>query len=55
MIDSIRVDARDHIEPTLRVPAVLVDNGYIELAGIEPAPPGCVLRPCQVLMVSALP
>jgi hypothetical protein len=33
MIDSIRVDARDHIEPTLRVPAVRVDNGYMVSTG----------------------
>jgi hypothetical protein len=37
MIDGIRVDARDHIEPTFRIPAVRVDNGYMELAGLEPA------------------
>jgi hypothetical protein len=37
MIDGIRVDARDHIEPTFRVPAVRVDSGYMEPAGIEPA------------------
>jgi len=37
MIDGIRVDARDHIEPTFRVPAVRVDFGYMEPAGIEPA------------------
>lgn len=30
MIDEIRVDARDHIEPTFRVPAVRVDYGYME-------------------------
>jgi hypothetical protein len=37
MIDGIRVDARDHIEPTFRVPAVRIDYGYMEPAGIEPA------------------
>ncbi len=37
MIDGIRVDARDQIEPTFRVPAVRIDYGYMELAGIEPA------------------
>ena len=37
MIDGIRVDARDHIEPTFRVPAVRVDCGYMEPAGLEPA------------------
>jgi hypothetical protein len=26
MIDGIRVDARDHIEPTLRVPAVRIES-----------------------------
>jgi hypothetical protein len=29
MIDEIRVDARDHIEPTFRVRAVRVDYGYM--------------------------
>jgi hypothetical protein len=29
MIDTIRVDARDQIEPTLRVPAVRIDYGYM--------------------------
>jgi len=29
MIDSIRVGARGHIEPTFRVPAVRVDNSYM--------------------------
>ena len=33
---SIRIDARDHIEPTFRVPAIRVDNGYMEPDGIEP-------------------
>jgi hypothetical protein len=37
MIDDIRVHARDNIEPTFRIPAVRVDNGYMEPAGIEPA------------------
>jgi site-specific DNA recombinase len=36
MIDGIRVDARDHIEPTFRVPAVRIDYGYMEPTGIEP-------------------
>jgi site-specific DNA recombinase len=36
MIDGIRVDARDHIEPTFRVPVVRVDCGYMEPTGIEP-------------------
>jgi hypothetical protein len=36
MIDTIRVDARDHIEPTFRVPAVRIDYGYMEPTGIEP-------------------
>jgi hypothetical protein len=30
MIDAIRVGARDHIEPTFRVPAVRIDYGYME-------------------------
>ena len=37
MIDGIRVDARDHIEPTFRVPAVRIDRAYMELDGIEPS------------------
>ncbi len=37
MIDGIRVDARDHIEPTFRVPAVRIDYGYMELEGLEPS------------------
>ncbi len=37
MIDSIRVDARDQIDPTFRVPAVRIVSGYMELAGLEPA------------------
>jgi site-specific DNA recombinase len=36
MIETIRVDARDHIEPTFRVPAVRVDYDYMEPTGIEP-------------------
>jgi site-specific DNA recombinase len=36
MIDTIRVDARDHIEPTFRVPAVRIESGYMELVGLEP-------------------
>jgi hypothetical protein len=37
LIEIIRVDARDHIEPTFRVPAISVDYDYMEPAGIEPA------------------
>jgi len=33
MIDGIRVDARDQIEPTFRVPAVRIESGYMEAAG----------------------
>jgi hypothetical protein len=29
MIDGIRVDARDQIEPTCRVPAVRIESGYM--------------------------
>ncbi len=36
MIDGIRVDARDQIDPTFRVPAVRIDNGYMEPTGVEP-------------------
>jgi site-specific DNA recombinase len=36
MIDEIRVDARDQIEPTFRVPTVRIDYGYMEPTGIEP-------------------
>jgi hypothetical protein len=37
LIETIRVDARDHIEPTYRVPALRIESGYMEPAGIEPA------------------
>jgi site-specific DNA recombinase len=37
LIDSIRVEGRENIEPVFRVPAVRVDSGYMEPAGIEPA------------------
>jgi hypothetical protein len=30
MIDGIRVDARDQIEPTFGVPAVRIESGYME-------------------------
>ena len=33
MIDEIRVDARDHIEPTFLVPAVRIDCGYMDGGG----------------------
>lgn len=36
MIDGIRVDARDQIEPTFRAPAVRIESGYMEPTGIEP-------------------
>jgi hypothetical protein len=36
MIDGIRVDARDHIEPTFCVPAVRIESGFMEPTGIEP-------------------
>lgn len=36
MIDGIRVDARDQIEPIFRVPAVCIESGYMELVGLEP-------------------
>jgi hypothetical protein len=36
MIDGIRVDARDQIEPTFCVPTVRIESGYMELVGIEP-------------------
>lgn len=29
LIDQIRVDARDHIEPTFRIPAVRIDYDYM--------------------------
>ena len=37
VIDGIRVDARDRIEPIFRVPAVRIESGFMELAGLEPA------------------
>jgi hypothetical protein len=30
MIDGIRVDARDQIDPIFRVPAVRIESGYME-------------------------
>jgi hypothetical protein len=30
MIDGIRVDARDQIDPTFRVPAVRIESGFME-------------------------
>lgn len=33
MIDTIRVNARDQIEPTFRVPAVRIEGGYMALLG----------------------
>jgi hypothetical protein len=35
VIDGIRVDARDQIEPTFRVPAVRIDYGYMEPAEVN--------------------
>ena len=43
MIDGIRVDARDQIEPTFRVPAVRIESGYMEPTGIEPVTSCCKL------------
>ncbi len=37
MIDGVRVDARDQIEPTFRVPAVRIESGYMVPTGVEPA------------------
>jgi hypothetical protein len=36
VIDGIRVNARDQIESTFRVPAVRIESGYMELVGLEP-------------------
>jgi site-specific DNA recombinase len=35
LIDGIRVDARDQIEPTFRVPAVRIESGYMELVEVN--------------------
>jgi hypothetical protein len=35
MIDGIRVDARDQIEPTFRVPAVCIESGYMEPTDVK--------------------
>jgi len=35
MIDGIRVDARDQIEPAFRVPAVRIESGYMEPARLN--------------------
>jgi site-specific DNA recombinase len=37
LIQEIRVDARDKIEPTFRVPAVRQPHGSMELEGLEPS------------------
>ena len=37
LIDNVRVEGRENIEPTFRIPAVRVDCDYMEPAGIEPA------------------
>jgi hypothetical protein len=46
MIDGIRVDARDQIEPTFRVPAVRIDYG---LHGASRARTGDLLHAMQAL------
>lgn len=38
LIEEIRIDSRQSIEPTFQVPAVRVEDGYMELTGIEPFP-----------------
>ncbi len=48
LIDEIRVDSRDHIEPTFRVPAVRVDSGYMEPTKLEPSSPGRSAPPRRV-------
>jgi hypothetical protein len=35
MIDGVRVDACDHIEPTFRVPTVRIESGYMELVDLK--------------------
>jgi HB1, ASXL, restriction endonuclease HTH domain len=42
MIDGIRVDARDQIEPTFRVPAVRIEWGYMDLARTLSNPTGAL-------------
>jgi site-specific DNA recombinase len=34
---EIRIDSRQNIEPIFQIPAVRIDDGYMEPAGIEPA------------------
>jgi hypothetical protein len=52
LIDQIRVDARDHIDPTFRIPAVRIDYGYMEPTGIEPAT-SCLQSDVEELWKSA--
>jgi hypothetical protein len=52
LIEMIRVDARDHIEPTFRVPAVRIDYGYMEPTGIEPVTSCLQRRPDGWRLVS---
>ncbi len=33
LIDQIRVEGRDHIEPTFRIPAVRIDYDYMDAGG----------------------
>jgi hypothetical protein len=51
MIDTIRVDARDQIEPTFRVPAVRIDYGYMALVGQLSNPVG----PLKTVLERELP
>jgi hypothetical protein len=51
MIDQIRVDARNHIEPTFRIPAVRIDYDYMDVDGVEQAFSGIARYPvcCEPL------
>jgi hypothetical protein len=51
MIDGIRVDARDRIEPTFRVPAVRIESGFMVLVGLLSNPVG----PLKTLLDGSLP
>jgi site-specific DNA recombinase len=52
LIENIRVEDRENIQPTFRIPAVRVDSDYMEPAGIEPATSCLQRRPGAGWMVS---
>jgi hypothetical protein len=53
MIDGIRVDARDQIEPTCRVPAVRIESDFMELIQALSNPVGPLKALLEMLPDSA--